>query len=281
MTTLAVPRFLPVFKIPLLDRIAYPATAVFVLIALVGPWIAPHDPYQVDLNQALLAPGAGHWLGTDSAGRDILSRLLAGARTTVLSSVVVTVGAAVVGIVVAAVAALGGRVVDEVVMRVCDIFLSIPGMILALGVAAALGPSLRSTIIALVVALWPAFARLVRAVLRETMASTYVESARTLGVPPGRLMLRHVLPNSLDSLYVQAALDVSGVIVLMSGLSFLGVGAQPPSADWGAMVADGREYVTTAWWVATVPGLAITLTAVVFGLFGDALRVRLDPTLGD
>ncbi|BBH70211.1 permease [Actinoplanes sp. OR16] len=268
-------------RLPLLDRIALPLTVVFLVLAMVGPWLAPHDPYRVDLSQALQAPGAGHWLGTDASGRDILSRLLAGARTTVLSSVLVVLGAALVGVVVAAIAAVGGRWVDEALMRCCDIFLSIPGMILALGIAAALGPSLRSTIIALVVALWPAFARLVRAVLRETMTSTYVESARTLGVPGRRLMWRHVLPNSLDSLYVQAALDVSGVIVLMSGLSFLGVGAQPPSADWGAMVADGREYVTTAWWVATMPGIAITLTAVVFGLFGDALRIRLDPTLGE
>ncbi|MGA4538854.1 ABC transporter permease [Uniformispora flossi] len=264
---------------PKLDLFAYGMVVVLVTLALIGPWLTPYDPYRVDLDQALRAPEGAHWLGTDASGRDVASRLLAGARETVLSGIAVVVGAALLGTLVAVAAVLGGRWADEVLMRVCDIFLSVPGMVLALGLAASLGTGRGATVIAMVAATWPAFARLVRSSLHETMRTAYVESARVLGVSRTRLMLRHVLPNSLDTLLVQAAMEVSGVVVIMSGLAFLGVGAQPPSPDWGAMVSDGREYATTQWWIAASPGAAITVTAIAFGLAGDALRVRLDPTV--
>ncbi|GMA24113.1 peptide ABC transporter permease [Luteimicrobium album] len=262
-----------------LDVLATVLVLVLLVLAAVGPWLAPHDPYRADPATALLPPGAGHLLGTDDSGRDILSRLLAGTRATLLSSVAVVVLSAAVGAAVATLAAASPRWLDEVIMRVVDMFLAFPSMVLALGVAAALGPSLTSVVVAMVIAMWPATARLVRSVMRETMAAQYVEAARLTGMSRRRAMLRHVLPNSLDSLYVQLGLDVSGAIVLIAGLAFLGVGAAPPSADWGSMVAAGREYVTTAWWVAFFPGAAITVAAVAFGLFGDALRTRLDPTV--
>jgi peptide/nickel transport system permease protein len=162
-------------------------------------------------------------------------------------------------------------------MRACDVFMSLPSLVLALGIAAALGPSLSSIVIAMVGALWPSTARLARGVIRETMTSAYTEAARVMGISGTRLMLRHVLPNSLDAVSVHASMEISGTIVMMSGLAFLGVGAPPPSADWGSMIAQGKEYITTAWWVALYPGLAITLCAVLFGLAGDALRSYIDP----
>lgn len=262
-----------------LDVVGLVLVVLLLLAAVVGPWIAPHDPYRADPTSSLLPPGREHLLGTDDAGRDVLSRLLVGARSTLLAAVGVVVASTFVGAVVAAVAASAPRWLDEAIMRVVDIFLAFPSIVLALGIAAALGPSLTSVVVAMVVAMWPATARLVRAVMRQTTSSQYVEAARLTGMSQRRLMSRHVLPNSLDSVYVQLGLDISGAIVLIAGLAFLGVGAAPPSADWGSMVAQGREYVTTAWWVALFPGLAITLAAVGFALLGDTLRVRLDPTV--
>lgn len=266
-------------RAPWLDRAATCVAIALVVLAVVGVFYQPYDPYLAAPAQALLPPSAEHWMGTDDAGRDVLSRLLAGAGTTLLAALLVVLLTTGVGVIVACIAAFSPRVVDEAIMRVCDIFMAIPAMVLALGIAAALGPSLASVVLAMVIALWPGTTRLVRGILRETMGATYIESARVGGLGRLRLLVRHVLPNSLDSVYVQASMEISGTIVLMAGLAYLGVGAPPPSADWGAMVAQGREYITTAWWVTTFPGLAITVAAVAFGLLGDAIRVRLDPSV--
>lgn len=266
-------------RAPWLDRVATGVAIGLLALAVVGAFYQPYDPYLAAPAQALLPPSAEHWMGTDDAGRDVLSRLLAGAGTTLLAALLVVLLTTGIGVIVACVAAFSPRFVDEAIMRVCDIFMAIPAMVLALGIAAALGPSLASVVLAMVIALWPGTARLVRGILRETMGATYIESARVTGLGRLRLLGRHVLPNSLDSVYVQASMEISGTIVLMAGLAYLGVGAPPPSADWGAMVAQGREYVTTAWWVTTFPGLAITVAAVAFGLLGDAVRVRLDPSV--
>ncbi|MFK4761643.1 ABC transporter permease [Microbacterium sp. ZW T5_45] len=264
-------------RTPWIDRVAAGLALALVLVAVIGQFVHPHDPYAANPAAALLAPSAAHPMGTDDAGRDVLSRLLVGAGTTLLAAIVVVVLTTIVGVIVACIAAMSPRPVDEAIMRICDIFMAIPGMVLALGIAAALGASLPSVIIAMVVSMWPGTARLVRGILRETMSAAYIESATVTGVSRVRILLRHVLPNSLDSVYVQASMEISGSIVLMAGLAYLGVGAPPPSADWGAMVAQGREYITTAWWVTTFPGLAITVSAVAFGLLGDAIRLRLDP----
>ncbi|MBW9108486.1 ABC transporter permease [Microbacterium ureisolvens] len=262
-----------------LDRVAVVVSILLVVMAVIGPFVAPYDPYLAVPADALLPPSAAHWMGTDDAGRDVLSRLLAGAATTLLAAVAVVLISTIVGVLVACAAVLSPRGADATIMRLCDIFMALPAMVLALGIAAALGPSLGSVVVAMVVAMWPGTTRLVRGILRVTMSAAYVESARVNGISRFWTLVRHVLPNSLDSVYVQASMEISGAVVLMAGLAYLGVGAPPPSADWGAMVAQGREYITTAWWVATFPGLAITIAAIAFGLLGDAIRVRLDPSL--
>lgn len=262
------------------DVVAFAVIAIAVLVAVFGPLLAPFDPYRVDVTQSLLAPGVdGHLLGTDSEGRDLLSRLLFGARETLLATAIVIVVAALVGTLVGVAAAAGPRWVDEVLMRICDVFLSVPSLVLALGIAAVLGPSLTSAVIALAFTWWPGYARLVRSVVRETLQLEYVAAARVLGVGRAKLVRRHLLPSIGDTLLVQTTIDVAAVTLVISGLSFIGVGAQPPSAEWGAMVADGRQFIVTAWWVVVAPGLAIAITAIAAQLAGDALRIRFDPTL--
>ncbi|MEO3858253.1 ABC transporter permease [Acrocarpospora sp. B8E8] len=262
-----------------IDRIALAVAVLVVALAAVGPLLAPHDPYAVDLANALQGPSAAHWFGTDVNGRDVLSRILYGARVTLPATVIVIVAATLIGTLIGTVAALGGRAVDEVLMRLTDIGLSLPSIILALGLAAALGPGLRSAVIALALTWWPGYARLVRTLVREVKDAEYVDAARMLGVSRARLVFRHILPNALNSLYVQTTLDVSAVMLVISGLSFVGVGAQVPSAEWGAMIAAAANNLTNGWWAVAFPGLAILLTAVAFNLVGDWLRVRNDPTI--
>lgn len=262
-----------------LERISLLVVVVMLLIAAIGPYLAPDDPYRVALEDSLQAPSGAHWFGTDTDGRDVLSRVLAGGRVTLLATLLVIAFSVVVGTIVGTLAALGGRVVDEIFMRVADIGLSFPAIILALGLAAAMGPSLRSGVIALALTWWPGYARLTRALVRETRGREFVDGARALGVSRTRLVFRHVLPNSLDALYVQCTIDVAAVSLVISGLSFVGVGARPPSAEWGAMIAAGRDYVTSGWWMIVFPGAALALTAIAFNLVGDALRVRNDPTM--
>jgi peptide/nickel transport system permease protein len=264
---------------PLIERAAVGVALFMVLIAIVGPWVAPHNPYLVNLPDSLQPPSAAHWFGTDVNGRDVLSRVLTGARTTLAATFVVLLVTTVVGVLVGTTAALGGRVVDEALMRICDIGLSLPPIVLALGLAAALGPSLTSAVIAMIATWWPGYARLVRTVVRETRDAEFIEGARMLGVGRPRLIFRHILPNSLSIMYVQVTLDVAAVMLVISGLSFVGVGAQVPSAEWGAMIAASANNVQNGWWALLFPGLAIAVTAVAFNIAGDWLRVRTDPTL--
>ncbi len=250
------------------------------LLAVFGGLLAPEDPYEVDLARAFLPPGGEHLLGTDENGRDILSRLMAGAGTTLLSSVVIAIAAAVLGVTIAAIASLAGGVLDEAVMRICDIVLAIPALILALGIAMALGPSLESAIIALIVALWPGTTRIVRSTMRRVMEEPYVEAARSMGASRVNVVFRHVIPNSLDVAIVDTAFSIGGITLILASLSFIGVGAQPPSPEWGAMAADGRSYALTAWWITVAPGLAITLAVIAFGLLGEVLQARFNPSQG-
>jgi peptide/nickel transport system permease protein len=252
--------------------------AVFIIgVAIFGPLIASGDPYTVNFAENLTAPSAAHWFGTDEAGRDVLLRVVYGARTTLSAVGIVLLIAASAGTLIGTLAAVGGRAVDEILMRITDIGLSFPPLVLAIGLSAAFGGGLSGAIAAIALSWWPGYARLVRTLVGDTENRPFVENARVLGVSRLRLLLRHILPNALDLLFVQITLDISFVAVTLSGLSFVGAGARPPSAEWGAMIYEGTQNISSAWWVAVFPGLALTLTAVSFSLLGDLMRSQLDP----
>ncbi|MDI3317254.1 MAG: ABC transporter permease [Bacillota bacterium] len=250
---------------------------VYVFLALAAGVLAPYGPTEQDLAVRLAPPGPAHLLGTDSLGRDILSRILFGARIDLVIAVTVVAATALVGSAVGLLAGYAGGWVDEVLMRVTDMFLAFPSLILAMAIAAVLGPSLPNTLVAIAAVSWPAYARLMRGQVLALREALYVEAARSLGASPGRIVLRHLLPNALGPVLVQATLDMGGVIVTAAGLSFIGFGAQPPTPEWGLMVSDGRRTIMEQWWVATFPGLAILLLVLGFNLVGDGLRDVLDP----
>lgn len=247
--------------------------------AIFGKDLAPYDPYYVNLKDSLLPPSSEHWFGTDVNGRDLFSRILVGASSSLLSTLAVIIFAALVGTFFGTISALGPRWIDEIIMRISDVALAFPALILSLGFAAALGPSLRSAVIALALTWWPGYARLVRTFVLDVKHREYVDAAKVLGVSRLRLIFKHILPNALINLYVQITIDVSAVLLVISGLSFIGIGAQAPSAEWGALVADGRTYILTGWWTVMIPGAVICITAILFNLAGDALRIINDPTL--
>lgn len=261
------------------ERFLFAALGVILFAAVFGPIIAPSSITTSNILDALAHPSAAHWFGTDEQGRDVFWRVVAGARYSVLSSLLVVAGYSAIGVVVAVAATAGGRFVDQILMRITDAGLALPTIIFALALATILGPGLRSSTIALILTGWPFTARLLRTVMRETMATPLVEGAMVLGVSRWRLLWRHVLPNSLDVLVVKWSADVGNAILTLSALSFIGVGAQPPSPEWGAMVNDAQNYISQSWWAALAPGLAIAITATCFGLLGDLLQVRLNPEL--
>jgi peptide/nickel transport system permease protein len=254
--------------------------ALIVVVAIFAPWIAP---YPEDAGSAthpeiiLQPPSAEHLFGTDQVGRDVFSRVVYGARVSPAIAFVVLLISILIGVPLGVLAGYVGKVWDDVIMRVTDVFLALPALLLALVFAAVLPPSLWSTTLAITIAWWPWYTRLLRGQAASVAARPYVESAKALGVSNRRIVFRHVLPNSLTPLIVQASLDVGGIILTASALSFLGLGAQDPTPDWGLMVAQGQAYFQTQWWLVTFPGLAILITAVGFNLLGDGLREILDP----
>jgi peptide/nickel transport system permease protein len=250
---------------------------MFLAVTALAPWIAPYDPFDQDLSNALVPPGLEHWLGADQYGRDILSRVIFGSRTALLSSVVANSIAVFVGGTLGLVAGFAGGRVDSSIMRLIDVMLAFPYLLLALIIVAALGPSLTNSIIAIGIIYTPQYARLMRGQVLSVEGADFVWAARSVGAGRLRVMLRHVLPNSMSPVLVMATLQSGSVIVDTAGLSFLGLGAQPPSPDWGALLADGHTYFLSAWWIATFPGLAIFLVVIGFNLIGDALRDQLDP----
>jgi peptide/nickel transport system permease protein len=258
-----------------LDRVVIAVAVLAVLVAVFGPLIAPATVTTSNIVEAMQAPSAHHWLGTDDQGRDVLWRIVAGARESLLSALLVVAGYSVIGAAVATVAALGGRVADEVLMRLTDAIMAIPTIIFALGFAAALGPGLKSAIIALMITAWPVTARMLRGEIRQTLAMPYIAGARVLGMSRRRLLFKHILPNSLDALIVKWGADVGSTVLVISGLSFVGAGPQPPSPEWGAMVNEGASYITSSWWMALFPGIAIAIVAVAFALLADIIQERL------
>jgi peptide/nickel transport system permease protein len=258
-----------------LDRLVIAVVTLAVLTAVFGPLVAPATVTTSNIALAMQAPSAHHWLGTDDQGRDVLWRIVAGARESLLSALLVVAGYSVIGAAVATVAALGGKLADEVLMRLTDAVMAIPTIIFALGFAAALGPGLKSAIIALMITAWPVTARMLRGEIRQTLAMPYIAGARVLGMSRRRLLLKHILPNSLDALIVKWGGDVGSTVLVISGLSFVGAGPQPPSPEWGAMVNEGANYLTSSWWMALFPGIAIAIVAVAFALLADVIQERL------
>jgi peptide/nickel transport system permease protein len=249
-----------------------------VLVALLAPWLAPYSPTQGDLaNARLLPPSATHWLGTDDQGRDILSRLIHGARITLMVVTLVAVLAAPIGLAVGTIAGYAGGWLDAVLMRITDIFLAFPRLILALAFVAALGPGIENAVIAIAITSWPPYARIARAETLTIRKADYIAAVRLVGASPWRIVARHIMPLCVSSVIVRVTLDMAGIILTAAGLGFLGLGAQPPTPEWGAMIAGGRGYVLDQWWVAAAPGAAIFLVSLAFNLLGDGLRDALDP----
>lgn len=248
-----------------------------VLVALLAPWIAPEGYDAQDLNRRLLPPSAAHPFGTDDLGRDILARLAHGARITLMIATLVAAIVGPVGLLVGTAAGYFGGWVDAVLMRANDIFLSFPGLILALGFVAALGPGIRNAIIAIALTAWPPIARLARAETLAIRNADYIAAVRIQGGSALRIIWRHVVPMCLPSVIVRLTLNMAGIILTAAGLGFLGLGAQPPTPEWGAMLSAGRSHITGAWWLSTMPGIAILLTSLAFNLLGDGLRDVLDP----
>ena len=253
---------------------------LLVVVAMLAPWLAPFSPTVGELADRLQPPSASHWLGTDDQGRDILSRLVHGARITLFIVTLVAVLAAPIGLLVGTVAGYAGGWLDAVLMRVTDIFLAFPKLVLALAFTAALGPGIENAVIAIAITSWPAYARIARAETLSLRQADYISAVRLLGAGPWRIVLRHIMPLCLASLIVRVTLDMAGVILTAAGLGFLGLGAQPPQPEWGAMIAGGRRYVLDHWWVAAAPGAAIFVVSLGFNLLGDGLRDALDPTSG-
>jgi peptide/nickel transport system permease protein len=247
------------------------------VLGLLAPVLAPYAPDAALPTQTLLPPSAVHWFGTDQLGRDVLSRILYGARVSPMIALLVLILACVVGVPLGIAAGYFRGAIDDVIMRITDVFLAFPALLLALAIAAVLPPSIGSVTFAIAITWWPWYTRLIRGQAASVSGRPYVEGARAAGVSHTRILFRHVLPNSLTPLIVQVSLDVSAVILTVSALSFLGLGAQDPTPDWGLMVSQGQQYFQTQWWLVTFPGIAILLTAVAFNLLGDGLRDVLDP----
>jgi peptide/nickel transport system permease protein len=246
---------------------------LLVVLAVFAPLIAPYNPLtQFTSAKALQAPSLAHLMGTDEVGRDVFSRVVYGTQLSLLISFLILSFGMIIGVAVGATAALGGGIVDEVLMRVTDVFFAVPLLILGMAFVATLGPSVKSLVIAMSLAWWPSYARLIRGQLLSIKERTFVESARVIGNSSIRVTLRHILPQTFPELLVRATLDVGNVILIVSGLSFLGLGAQPPTAEWGAMIGDGRTFALSAPWLMLFPGLAIVFTILMFSMLGDGLR---------
>jgi peptide/nickel transport system permease protein len=250
---------------------------LFVAVAVLAPVLSPYDPIATSWTAIRNAPSAAHWMGTDEDGRDVLSRVVYGARASLLAGVVSVLIAAGIGVPSGLVAGLSGRWVDAVLSRIVDAMLACPFLILAIALAAFLGPDLTNAMIAIGVSTAPRFMRVARAATLDAASNDYVEAARALGNPPWRVALRHVLPNIVPPLLVQGTLAIAAAIIAEASLSFLGLGQQPPDPSWGSMLNSAQRFLSQAPWLAVFPGLAIFLCVLSFNLVGDGLRDALDP----
>ena len=249
-----------------------------VAVAALADVLAPYSATVGDLKNArLLAPSAAHWFGTDDLGRDIYSRIVYGARWTLYVVILVAIIAAPIGLLVGTVAGYAGGWTDTILMRITDIFLAFPKLVLALAFVAALGPGIENAVLAIAITSWPPYARIARAETLTVRNSDYIKAVQLMGASPFRIVLRHIMPLCISSLIIRVTLDMAGIILTAAGLGFLGLGAQPPLPEWGAMIASGRRFILDQWWVAAAPGAAILIVSLGFNLLGDGLRDALDP----
>lgn len=246
-------------------------------IAAVGPYVAPEDPIEMNLSNRFIPPGREHLLGTDDFGRDILSRLLFGARQSLMIGIVSIGIGLVVGVVIGLVSGYAGGWVDMIIQRLNEIMLAFPDLLLALAIIAVLGPSLRNVVIAIGIGGIPGYVRLMRGQVLVQREREFVDAARISGAGAPRIIFRHILPNSISPLIVLSSMGIAGAILAGSALSFIGMGAQPPSPEWGAMLSQGRSFLRHEWWIATFPGIVLAITALGFNLLGDGLRDAFDP----
>ena len=257
---------------------------LLVIAALFAPWITPFPEdakYGIHFGSKLKPPSMDYFFGTDALGRDIFTRVIFGARMSIQIGVTVVAIALAIGVPLGLVAGYFGGRTDDIIMRISDIFLAFPSLLLPLAIAAALGPSITNAMIAIAVAWFPWYVRIVRAQVLTVKEELYIESARSIGVSRLRILARHVLPNSMAPVIIQASMDMGYTILTAAGLSFIGVGARPPTVEWGLMITDARAYFLDFWWTVTFPGLAIFVTVLAFNLVGDGLRDVLDPKVRD
>ncbi len=252
---------------------------LLVIIALLAPLISPFDPIKIDTAHYLYSPGSPYFFGTDQYGRDVFSRVLYGSRISLVIGLISVGIASVIGVTVGLVSGYYGGWVDSILMRLIDVMLAFPGILLALGIVSMLGPSLRNVMIAVGISSVPTYARLTRGSVLSARTELYVDAAHVTGVPNRLILYRHILPNVVAPVIVAATLGVGAAILWAAALSFLGLGAQPPTAEWGRMLSDGRQYLRDQWWIATFPGLAIMVTVLAMNMLGDGLRDALDPRL--
>lgn len=257
------------------------AIIVMVIITIVAaPLIAPYNPDKVMLASRLLPPSAQHWFGTDEVGRDLFSRIIYGSRASCVAAFMIVLVSVGVGVVVGCMSAILGGRIDTAIMRLMDVIMALPALVLAMALAAALGPSLVNSMLAVAMVRIPAYVRLARGQTLSLRERVFVKAARTFGASPLYILRWHVLPNALSPIIVQATLDLGGIVLIAAALSFIGLGAQPPTSEWGALVSTGRNYILDQWWYGTFPGLAILITAMGCNLLGDGIRDMLDPRLG-
>ena len=248
-----------------------------VLIAVFAPFIATHDPYEAVLADAVQAPSAEHWFGTDKLGRDLFSRVIYGTRTSLTAALILVAVIIVLGTFLGIVSGYFGGIADAVIMRIADMMVSFPGMILAIAVAGILGANIRNAIIAIALVSWTKYARLSRSLVLKIKNRDYIAAAKVTGSKAGHILAKYMLPNALPTVLVTGASDIGSMMLELAALSFLGFGAQSPTAEWGLMLNEGRAYMTAAPWLMVFPGLAIFITVVIFNLLGDSLRDVLDP----